>query len=313
MEEQAIDEAPGLLEVARRQTLLEELSVWGGGSGATDIGEEAERRPGTDAEGHPLRGSNHGVRWRVPARQSIGHHVKAVGLILDGEVDAKELADPLMLRHRRQTLVQQELEAVVIGADPERPAPKIWPPVVHRLDQADDLLLVRRKLKVAGGERVTEEGEWPLVPMKDRPKPHTGGVAVNNKWAVESRHLQDGTHREGVFQGLEHCCGLNIPCEGVAAEQPHQRGRDEAKFPDEFPVVAHEPQEPTEGPQLVWYRSFLDSGHLVRIHRYTLGRDDMVKVGDRRRPKRALRALKMKTVHSKLVKDDGDVLEMLGP
>jgi hypothetical protein len=34
--------------------------------------------------------------------------------ILDGEVKAKELADPLVLRYGGEALVQQELEAVLI-------------------------------------------------------------------------------------------------------------------------------------------------------------------------------------------------------
>ena len=39
----------------------------------------------------------------------------------------------------------------------------------------------------------------------------------------------------------------------------------------------------------------------------------MAEVGDGRRPERALRALKVEVVRPKLVEDDGDVLEVLGP
>ena len=47
-----------------------------------------------------------GVMVGVVARQGVGDGVKAARTILDGEVKAKELADPLMLRHGRQPLVQ---------------------------------------------------------------------------------------------------------------------------------------------------------------------------------------------------------------
>ena len=39
----------------------------------------------------------------------------------------------------------------------------------------------------------------------------------------------------------------------------------------------------------------------------------MAEVGDGRCPERALRALKVEVVRPKLVEDDGDVLEVLGP
>jgi hypothetical protein len=39
-----------------------------------------------------------------------------VWVVLDGEVKAEELADPLVLRDGGEALVQQELEAVVVRA-----------------------------------------------------------------------------------------------------------------------------------------------------------------------------------------------------
>jgi hypothetical protein len=37
----------------------------------------------------------------VSAGQGVGDCVEAAGAVLDGEVEAEELADPLMLRHCR--------------------------------------------------------------------------------------------------------------------------------------------------------------------------------------------------------------------
>jgi hypothetical protein len=42
-----------------------------------------------------------------------------------------------MLRDCGQALVEEELEAEVVGADDERMAPKVRPLVLHGLDQAD--------------------------------------------------------------------------------------------------------------------------------------------------------------------------------
>ena len=50
-----------------------------------------------------------GNKVGVATGQCVGHCVKAARSILDGKVEAKELADPLMLRHGRQPLIQQEL------------------------------------------------------------------------------------------------------------------------------------------------------------------------------------------------------------
>jgi len=52
-------------------------------------------------------------------RDSIGHCVQAAWAVLHREVEPEELVEPLMLRDRREPLVQQELQAVLVGADEE--------------------------------------------------------------------------------------------------------------------------------------------------------------------------------------------------
>jgi hypothetical protein len=67
-----------------------------------------------------------------------------------------------MLRNSGQPLVEEELQAVVVGADEEAPAPDVGAPVPHRLYQADEFPLVSRQLAVASSERAAEEGQGSL-------------------------------------------------------------------------------------------------------------------------------------------------------
>jgi hypothetical protein len=50
----------------------------------------------------------------------------------------------MMLRKRREPLVQQVLEAVVVGFDDEPTSPKVRPPVSDRQDEVDELPFVSR-------------------------------------------------------------------------------------------------------------------------------------------------------------------------
>jgi hypothetical protein len=49
-----------------------------------------------------------------------------------------------MLRNSGQLLVEEELQAVLVGADEEAPVPEVGAPVPYHLYQADELLLVSR-------------------------------------------------------------------------------------------------------------------------------------------------------------------------
>jgi hypothetical protein len=153
------------------------------------MGEEGERGARADAEHHPL-GIAIGVGGvGVAARQGVSHSVEVRWTILHREVQAKELVDPLMLRHRRQPLVQEELEAVVVRANPERATPEVGPPMAHGLHQADELLLVHRKLEVTGGKGPAEVGEGTVALVKDGAEPCTGSVAVDDERSVEVQYL----------------------------------------------------------------------------------------------------------------------------
>jgi hypothetical protein len=86
--------------------LPKERSVRCGHGGLTDVVEEGKSGPRADAECRPLGSTDGFVVVGIAARQGVGHGVKATRTVLDGEIKAKELADPLMMWHRRQPLVQ---------------------------------------------------------------------------------------------------------------------------------------------------------------------------------------------------------------
>lgn len=64
----------------------------------------------------------------VAARESVGDGVEAPRSILHGEIKAEQLVDPLMLRHGREPLIQQVLEAVVVRVNLKRVPPKVGTP-----------------------------------------------------------------------------------------------------------------------------------------------------------------------------------------
>ena len=59
----------------------------------------------------------------VVAVQRVGDGVRGARLVLHREVEAEELSHPMVLRDRREALVEEEFEAVVVGADEERAPP----------------------------------------------------------------------------------------------------------------------------------------------------------------------------------------------
>jgi hypothetical protein len=74
----------------------------------------------------------------------VGIHnlVRCLRLVLNREIETKKFPHPMVLRNRREPLVQQVLEAVVTGLDDEVVAPEVRPPVMNIVDKADELPLV---------------------------------------------------------------------------------------------------------------------------------------------------------------------------
>ena len=84
MEKQSVREAPRLLQVAGRELLLKKDGVVGRRSGAANVGEETERRPGADAQGRPDGLIGRGSKVGVATGQRVGHGVKVARLIQIG-------------------------------------------------------------------------------------------------------------------------------------------------------------------------------------------------------------------------------------
>jgi hypothetical protein len=71
------------------------------------------------------------------AGEGIGRRIQASRAVFDDEIKREQLADPLMLGHSGQPLVQEKLQAAVIGADEKMMPPKVRPPMPHSLNQVD--------------------------------------------------------------------------------------------------------------------------------------------------------------------------------
>ena len=117
-----------------------------GGGSRPNVVDEAEGRPGDGVKRRCVVGAG----LAVTAREGVGHGVEAPRAILHGEVEPEQLAEPLVLRDRRQSLVEEVLQAVVVGTDQEAAPPEVGPPKPHSLYQANELPLVGRQLDVAG-------------------------------------------------------------------------------------------------------------------------------------------------------------------
>jgi hypothetical protein len=104
-------------------------------------------------------------RILTAVRQGIYCRVLAPWLELHRELELEELADPRMLRDHRQTLVKQVLEGEMICVHDEWESLEIRPPVLHGLDQPDQLLLIGGELSVVGSDGAVVEGQRldPLV------------------------------------------------------------------------------------------------------------------------------------------------------
>lgn len=81
--------------------------------------------------------------FSISARESVGDGVEAAGVVFHREVVAEKFAHPLMLRDSEEPLVQQELQAVVVGTYSEDTSQKVWLPVTDRVDQTNELPLIR--------------------------------------------------------------------------------------------------------------------------------------------------------------------------
>jgi hypothetical protein len=74
--------------------------------------------------------------------EGVGDDVRGARPVLHREIEAEELADPVVLRDHGEALIEEVLQAVVVGLDDEALSLEIQAPVPYCLDEADELALV---------------------------------------------------------------------------------------------------------------------------------------------------------------------------
>jgi hypothetical protein len=151
----------------------------------------------------------------VAPRQRVGDGVRRARLVLDGEVEAQQLANPMVLRNGGQAQVQQILQVVVIRLDCETAPLEVWPPVAHRLDQTNELTLVGCQGLMSRCHRPTEEGDRMPLLDEDSTKPVGRRVAFDDKGLVEGRHSEHQRQGNRLLEGEEGRGSLRSPREAL--------------------------------------------------------------------------------------------------
>lgn len=95
----------------------------------------------------------------VAAGQRICRRILPARPELHSDVGAEPLRPLGVLGNGGEALVEDVLDAPMVGADGERAAPKVRPPVSDSLDQPDELVLERRQLVMLRSHRTSEEHE----------------------------------------------------------------------------------------------------------------------------------------------------------
>jgi hypothetical protein len=94
-----------------------------------------------------------------------------------------------VLGDRRQSLVEDEVQAAMVGANDKAATLEIRPPMAHRLNQPNELSLICGQFRVARCDGLAEECDSAGALMENRAEAGAGGVALDNELAVESRQL----------------------------------------------------------------------------------------------------------------------------
>lgn len=93
----------------------------------------------------------------VTERERVRLRVEATRAVLDPGIEAK-LVDPQALGNNRQSLVQKELEDIVVDANDEAATLEVRLPMLHNLNMVDEFTLVYHQLVVTCDEGLAEEG-----------------------------------------------------------------------------------------------------------------------------------------------------------
>jgi hypothetical protein len=90
-----------------------------------------------------------------------------------------------MLRNCGQSLIEKKLQVVMVGANDKRSCPYERVPVVHNLDQPDELVLVSCKSGVVRQNGAIEERDQSFSLMQYYPEAGVGCVIVHNECCIK--------------------------------------------------------------------------------------------------------------------------------
>ena len=118
-----------------------------------------------------------------------------------------------MLWDRREALVEEKFEAVVVRAHQEATSPEIRTPMTDGVDEADQFPFVGSEGTVSRRDGPAEVGDW--VFLQDEHCPETVGrrIALDDERLVEVRQGQNRSRGDRDFEGLECRDGVGGPAE----------------------------------------------------------------------------------------------------
>jgi hypothetical protein len=108
----------------------------------------------------------------------------------------------MVLGDGREPLVQQILEAIMIGLDEEAAPPQIQPPVPHSMDEPDELPLIGGECAMTGCNGSAEERDRVVVLNQHGPEPLRRGVTLDGELLGEVRHGEDRGRGDRGFEML---------------------------------------------------------------------------------------------------------------
>ena len=222
---------------------------------------------------------SHDRRLLVTARQRIRDGVELPRAVLSGEVIAEQLGHPRMLRDHCQALVEEELEAPVVGSDGERPTPEVRAPMTDSLDQPNELALISWQLGMVRSNWPAEEGNGAITLVQHSAKPSARRIAVHNEPLGEVWKLKERRSDQRSLEGEESRFGLRCPGEGLPLEESSEWRCDTTVPGDKLPVITGEAEESAQRPDRAGLWPRLHRSDLVRIHGDPLSCDNLTEVG----------------------------------
>ena len=144
----------------------------------------------------------------------------------------------MMLRDRREALIEQVLQAIVIGLDEEATTPEVRPPVADDLDKADELALIGSEGAVSWRYRPAEKCHRVALLDEDHAQAVRRSVAFDDERLGEVRHGEDRSGGDSRLEGVEgRCCRVG-PLETILLKEGSQGSDDGPEVVDEFAIVS---------------------------------------------------------------------------